>query len=89
VQVNQSQWIGVEQYLPTCGVDVCYCCHFMNNLLRCCLRRTPPHPLPTPRRIVPVNQSQWIDVEQHLSPGTEVKVRVHKISEYPKYRWES
>uniref|UniRef100_A0A383W9N2 S1 motif domain-containing protein n=1 Tax=Tetradesmus obliquus TaxID=3088 RepID=A0A383W9N2_TETOB len=37
--------------------------------------------------LVPVNQAQWIDVEQYLTPGTEVKVRVHKLSEYPKYRF--
>jgi hypothetical protein len=40
------------------------------------------------RSIVPVDQAQWIDVEPYLTPGTEVKVRVHKISEYPKYRWD-
>eukprot|EP00879_Flechtneria_rotunda_P012459 GHRR01013011.1.p1 GENE.GHRR01013011.1~~GHRR01013011.1.p1 ORF type:complete len:250 (+),score=53.22 GHRR01013011.1:278-1027(+) len=37
--------------------------------------------------LVPIRQSEWEDVQEHLLPGTEVVVRVHKLSEYPKYRW--
>lgn len=39
-------------------------------------------------RLIPIDQFQWDDVHDMLLPGTPVVVRVHKISEYPKYRWE-
>eukprot|EP00878_Enallax_costatus_P018647 GHUV01019641.1.p1 GENE.GHUV01019641.1~~GHUV01019641.1.p1 ORF type:complete len:253 (+),score=54.75 GHUV01019641.1:886-1644(+) len=37
--------------------------------------------------LVPIDQFQWDDVHDMLLPGTPVVVKVHKLSEYPKYRF--
>lgn len=38
-------------------------------------------------RLIPIRQTEWPYVHEQLLPGTEVVVRVHKINDFPKYRW--
>jgi hypothetical protein len=37
--------------------------------------------------LIPIRQTEWPAVHDQLLPGTEVIVRVHKINDYPKYRF--
>lgn len=43
-------------------------------------------PAAAARRLIPIRQTEWLQVHEDLLPGTEVVVRVHKINDYPKYR---
>jgi hypothetical protein len=40
-----------------------------------------------PSRLIPIRQTEWPAVHDSLLPGTEVVVRVHKLNDFPKYRW--
>lgn len=37
--------------------------------------------------LIPIRQTEWPYVHEQLLPGTEVVVRVHKINDFPKYRF--